>query len=141
MKAKQLIDGASYGPDALYAIGRAFDAAWTEIAGNFGNDRDEIEAARLRLARAMLSIADEDSRDVAVLKKAALERMALDYRLRSEVRWSRSGGLVIWAIAPISPRSVCWRTRSVGMSRVDPPLVLVPKLVQRQLETRGEGFR
>jgi hypothetical protein len=89
MKAKQLIDGASYGPDALYAIGRAFDAAWTEIAGNFGNDRDEIEAARLRLARAMLSIADEDSRDVAVLKKAALERMALDYRLRSEERWSR----------------------------------------------------
>jgi hypothetical protein len=27
-----------------------------------------------------------DSRDVAVLKKAALERMALDYRLRSEAR-------------------------------------------------------
>jgi len=87
-EAKQLIDGASYGPDALSAVGKAFDAAWAEIAGNFGNDRSEIEAARLRLARAMLSIADEDSRDVDVLKKAALERMALDYRLRGDERRS-----------------------------------------------------
>jgi len=86
LKAKLLIDGASYGPDALDAIGKAFDAAWAEIAGNFGNDRSDIEAARLRLARAMLSIADEDSRDVDVLKKAALERMALDYRLRGDER-------------------------------------------------------
>jgi len=88
MKAKQLIDGASYGPDALSAVGKAFDAAWAEIAGNFGNDRGEIEAARLSLARAMLSIADEDSRDVDVLKTAALERMALDYRLRGDERRS-----------------------------------------------------
>jgi len=33
MRAKQLIDGASFGPDALRAIGEAFDAAWDEIAG------------------------------------------------------------------------------------------------------------
>jgi len=39
MKAKQLIDGASYGPDALSAVGKAFDAAWAEIAGNFGKAR------------------------------------------------------------------------------------------------------
>ena len=32
-----------------------------------------------------LSIADEDSRDVAVLKRAALQRMALDYRRRDDV--------------------------------------------------------
>jgi hypothetical protein len=31
----------------------------------------------------MLSIADEDS-EVDVLKKATLERMAMDYRLRSD---------------------------------------------------------
>jgi hypothetical protein len=40
----------------------------------------DIEKARLRLARALLSIAHEDSRDVEVLTKAALERIALDYR-------------------------------------------------------------
>jgi hypothetical protein len=83
MKAKQLIDGASYGPDAIRAIGQAFDAAWADIAGNFGSDPQDLERARLRLARAMLSIASEDSRDVEVLKRAALEQMALDYRKRS----------------------------------------------------------
>jgi hypothetical protein len=73
-----LMDGASYGPDALKAIGQAFDeAAWTQI---FGNDSAEIEAARFRLARALLSVADDDSRDVEVLTQAALQRMALDYR-------------------------------------------------------------
>ena len=82
MKSRQLIDGASYGPETLRAVGKAFDLAWTEIAGNFGEDPSEIEAARLWLARAMLSIADEESRDVAALKQAALERMALDYRIR-----------------------------------------------------------
>jgi hypothetical protein len=76
----KLIDGASFGPAALKAIGEAFDAAWAEIAGNFGDDPADTEKARLRLANAVLSIADEDSRDVEVLKNAALQRMARDYR-------------------------------------------------------------
>ena len=80
MKARQLIDGASYGPEALKAIGQAFDEAWVTIAGNFGDDPLDIEKARLRLANALLSIAHEDSRDVEVLKRAALEAMALAYR-------------------------------------------------------------
>jgi len=80
MKASKLIDGTSFGPDALKAISQAFDDAWLEIAGNFGNDPQEIDAARLRLANAILSIADDDTRNVAVLKRAALQRMALDYR-------------------------------------------------------------
>ena len=84
MKAKQMISGASYGPEALKAIGQAFDEAWLEIAGNFGDDAVDIQKARVRLAGALLSIAHEDSRDVGVLKQAALERMALDYKRRSE---------------------------------------------------------
>jgi hypothetical protein len=83
MKAKELIDGATYGPEALRALGKAFDAAWSEIAANFGSDAMDIERARLRLARALLAIAGEDSRDSDVLKRAALERMALDYRQKS----------------------------------------------------------
>jgi len=82
MRARQLIDGASFGPDTLKAIGQAFDQAWAQIAGNFGNDPSDIERARLRLANAMLSVASEDSRDVAVLVRAALEAMALGYRNR-----------------------------------------------------------
>ena len=81
-KARQLIDGASFGPDALKAIGEAFDAAWAAISANFGNDLVDAEKARLRLAEALLSIASEDSRDVEVLKRAALQRMALDYKRR-----------------------------------------------------------
>jgi len=81
-RAHQLIDGASFGPEALKAIGEAFDAAWAEIAGNFGDDPEDVEKARQRLAKAMLSVASEDSRDVGVLRRAALQRMALDYRRR-----------------------------------------------------------
>jgi hypothetical protein len=75
MRARQLIDGASFGPDALKAIGDAFDAAWAEIAGGFGTDPVAIEAARLKLANAVLSVASEDSRDVEVLKRTAIEVM------------------------------------------------------------------
>jgi len=82
-KARHLIDGASFGPEALKAIGEAFDAAWAEVSSNFGDDMVDVDKARRRLAKALLSIANEDSRDVAVLKRAALQRMALDYRRRS----------------------------------------------------------
>jgi hypothetical protein len=80
MNPHALIDGASFGPDALKAIGQAFDEAWAQIAGNFGDDPNDIERARYRLAHAMLSIASDDSRDTEVLKRAALEEMALRYR-------------------------------------------------------------
>jgi len=80
MRARQLIDSASFGPDALKAIGAAFDTAWADIADHFGNDPADIESARYTLATALLSVASEESRDVGVLKKAALLRLALDYR-------------------------------------------------------------
>jgi hypothetical protein len=83
MKAHQMLDGASYGPDALKAIGQAFDEAWQDIAGNFGSDPHDIEKARLGLATALLSVASEDSRDVEALKRGALQAMALNYRERS----------------------------------------------------------
>jgi hypothetical protein len=84
MKARQLIDGTTYGPDAMKAIGQAFDEAWTSIAANFGDNPLEIEQARLKLANALLSVANEDSRDVEVLKKGALQAMALEYRVRAD---------------------------------------------------------
>ena len=74
-----MIDGASFEPEVLKAIGQAFDAAWTIIERNFGNDPRDIAEARMRLAEAMLSIAAEDSRDVEALKNGALQAMALNY--------------------------------------------------------------
>jgi hypothetical protein len=56
---------------------QAFDQAWSVIAGNIRQDASE--AARLRLANALLSVATEDSRDVEALKGRALEAMALSY--------------------------------------------------------------
>jgi len=53
MKARRLIDGAAYGPNALKALGQAFDEAWASIAGNFGDDPSDIERARLKLALAV----------------------------------------------------------------------------------------
>jgi voltage-gated potassium channel Kch len=73
MKAREPINRSSFGPDALKAIGRAFDESWVSLAGNFADD--QVERARLRLADALLSIANDDSRDVETLKKMALDRM------------------------------------------------------------------
>ena len=75
MKARELIEGASYGPEALKAIGRAFDEAWASIAGNFSDD--QVAAARQRLANALLAVARNNSRDVETMKREALERMRL----------------------------------------------------------------
>ena len=78
MSARQLIYGASFGPETLKALGEAFDAAWVELACNFGDPAD-IENARHKLANALLSVASVDSRDVDVLKRAALLLVDLDY--------------------------------------------------------------
>jgi hypothetical protein len=80
IKARRLIDGASFGPETLKAVGEAFDKAWEQIAGNFSGDAQSIEAARLKLAQAILSIADDSSRDVETLKNGGLQAMAQDYR-------------------------------------------------------------
>jgi hypothetical protein len=82
MKARQLVVGAAFGPEALKVMTQAFDDAWQEIAGHFGDDPADIERARTRLAKAVLSVAHEESRDVAALKRGALEAMALAYRER-----------------------------------------------------------
>src|SRR5262245_10814263 len=75
MSVLQRIDKPSFGPEALKAIGEAFDAAWTEIAEEIGADPVAIETARLRLANAVLSDASENSRDVEALKRGALQAM------------------------------------------------------------------
>src|SRR5262249_24341249 len=79
VKARSLIDGAAFGPEAVKAIGQAFDEAWDEIGGYFAGDPITRESARLNLATAILSVATETSRDVRVLKKAALQVLAGTY--------------------------------------------------------------
>src|SRR6266481_9765457 len=80
MKARQHIDGTSFGPEALKVLGQAFDEAWQSIAGDFGTDPAVVETARWKLADAILSVASDHSRNVEELKSAALRVMALNYR-------------------------------------------------------------
>ena len=44
MKTRRRMDGASFGPDALKAMGEAFDAAWEHVRESFGADPLIIEA-------------------------------------------------------------------------------------------------
>ena len=61
-------------------IGEAFDAAWALIASNFSGTATELEVVRVKLGTALLLVARDCSRDAEVLKKFALQKMALRYR-------------------------------------------------------------
>jgi hypothetical protein len=76
MEARKLIDGAAFGPETLKVMCQAFDAAWSNIAGNFGED--QVSSARMKLANIILAIATKDSRDVAALTAMAVQKMARD---------------------------------------------------------------
>jgi hypothetical protein len=56
------------------------DDAWRSIAPDFGDNPLAIEAARLRLANVILSVAQDDRRNPALIKRAALQIMAKDAR-------------------------------------------------------------
>jgi hypothetical protein len=58
MKARTLIEGASFGPDDLKIIGRAFDMAWEQLQPQFSGDAAGAEAARMRLANVILELAN-----------------------------------------------------------------------------------
>jgi hypothetical protein len=77
MKARRLIEGSAFGPETMSVVSQAFDQAWATIEDHFQGDEKSIEAARLRLAHAVLVVAHEDIGGVERLKQHALELMAL----------------------------------------------------------------
>lgn len=76
MKARRLIDGVAFGPETLKVVGQAFEAAWGEIASSVHDDPLAIEAARLSIADAVLSLAHAGVTDVEGLKNGALRLLA-----------------------------------------------------------------
>ena len=82
MKARALIDEAPFGCVTVKAIGEAFDQASARINRIFGNDPGAVEAARIRLAKAILSVATEGNTDVADLKNRAIVELAKHYSSR-----------------------------------------------------------
>jgi hypothetical protein len=68
MKARALIAGAAFGPEVLKVLTKAFDEAWAELAPQTSTRPQAIDAARLRLANIVLSLATKDSSDVEALR-------------------------------------------------------------------------
>lgn len=81
--------GRVYSPESLHAMQFAFDQAWSVVGGNFAPP--ETDSARQRLAKALLSVADENSRDVERMKREALQAMALSYRHNSRDQRNQNG--------------------------------------------------
>ena len=81
--APRLSEHRSYGPDALQVLNQAFDAAWADIAGFYGENPSLVQSARNKLAEAVLRAADRDGfSDAEALSRAALTMLALSYRPR-----------------------------------------------------------
>ena len=80
MRVAKILAGCTYGPETLKVIGKAFDDAWANIADHFAGDARRADAARERLAHAILIAASEDSRESEPIKNLALQIMALSYR-------------------------------------------------------------
>jgi hypothetical protein len=67
MKARRLIEGASFGPEALKVIGKAFDLTWADVENAFPTPLAK-KAARLTIANAILANATDESCDVEELR-------------------------------------------------------------------------
>lgn len=79
MKARQLLSEGSFDPETLKAVCQAFDEAWAGMANSYGSNPLSVESARLRLANAVLAVASKYGSDVAALKAAALQHLAINY--------------------------------------------------------------
>jgi hypothetical protein len=75
MKARQAIASASYGPEQLQALGRAFDDAWHQIAPTVSKRPRAVEAARLKLADVILGLARKGNLDAQWLADTAVQVM------------------------------------------------------------------
>jgi cation transport regulator ChaB len=80
MRVAKILAGCTYGPETRKIIGKAFDDAWASIADDFAGDAQRADAARERLAHAVLIAATENCRDPEPIKTLALQIMALSYR-------------------------------------------------------------
>lgn len=78
VEARRLIESSEFGPETLAVLFQAFNSAWGEIAHHFDpTDNEQVNQARMRLARAVLMVARPDCNDPVTVKNEALQAMAL----------------------------------------------------------------
>ena len=82
MKARRVIESASFEPATLAVLCKAFDQGWGEIEHHFRGDDAATEHARMRLAYAVLIVAREDDDSPEQVKNDALQVLALAARRR-----------------------------------------------------------
>ena len=87
MEARQYIGKASYGPEALKVLFQAFDGAWAEMVGDFGDNVLAKQAARLKLANVILDLGRDGGHDPEWIKNAALKTMARNRRTGASCRY------------------------------------------------------
>jgi hypothetical protein len=75
MKARRLIENASYGPSQLKVFGKAFDEAWERIASSVSSRPAAVEAARFALADIVLGLAKHGHFDQRWLADTAVQLM------------------------------------------------------------------
>jgi hypothetical protein len=81
---------ATYDPDTVRLLGRAFDDAWEAIAGNYSSPR-AAEAARHQLATIILALAPSNRiRDTEFIKYSAMVAMRLTEQISESVKQSRA---------------------------------------------------
>jgi hypothetical protein len=77
VEAHKLITDSTYNPEQI-ALGEAFDGAWKRIAPDVGSTPASVEAARLKLAATILSLANGGPINPEQMKEAALKKMFAD---------------------------------------------------------------
>jgi hypothetical protein len=75
MKARRLLESASYSPDELKALGEAFDDAWARLSPGVSSRAKAVDAARLALADVVLGLAKQGNFDPRWLADTAVQVM------------------------------------------------------------------
>jgi hypothetical protein len=75
MKARQLIENSSFGPDQVKAMGKALDDAWAQLAPSVDDRPEAIQAARFALADIILSLGGQGNFDPEWLAGTAVQLM------------------------------------------------------------------
>ena len=50
---------SAFGPESLRVLGQIYDEVWACVSVDFGDDRDRIEAAQIRLTMIILNLAKD----------------------------------------------------------------------------------
>jgi hypothetical protein len=81
MRARQLIGGAGFPPEALKVILDAFEDAWAELALDVSGDPAVVDTARVGLAEIVLGIARAGPMDYDRIKTAAVDAFRTVHRI------------------------------------------------------------